>query len=59
LLFDAMQYETNLGSLLIGVCPELQLRGDEMGSDLPNPTPPFFIPPKLLLRMSQRPARRG
>jgi hypothetical protein len=41
LLFDALQYETNLALLLIGVCPELQLRGDEMGSDLPNPTPPF------------------
>jgi hypothetical protein len=42
LLFDALQYEINLKLLLIGVCPETQLRGDEMGSDLPNPTPPFF-----------------
>jgi hypothetical protein len=40
-LFDALQYETSLEALLIGVCPETQLRGDEMGSDLPNPTPPF------------------
>jgi hypothetical protein len=43
LLFDALQYETNLELLLVGVCPEMQLRGDEMGSDLPNPTPPFLV----------------
>jgi hypothetical protein len=46
LLFDALQYETNLEPLLIGVCPVTQLRGDEMGSDLPNPTPPFLVSPK-------------
>jgi hypothetical protein len=46
LLFDALQYETNLELLLIGVCPETQLRGDEMGSDLPNPTPPSLVPTK-------------
>jgi hypothetical protein len=54
LLFDALQYENNLELLLIGVCPETQLRGDEMGSDLPNPTPPFLVSPKFLLRISQR-----
>jgi hypothetical protein len=49
LLFDALQYENNLELLLIGVCPETQLRGDEMGSDLPNPTPPSLVSPGLLL----------
>jgi hypothetical protein len=53
LLFDALQYEINLKLLLIGVCPETQLRGDEMGSDLPNPTPPFLVSPKLPLRIIQ------
>jgi hypothetical protein len=50
LLFDALQYQTLiLNWLPIGVCPETQLRGDEMGSDLPNPTPPFLYHQKYLL----------